>query len=96
MRLLSRAVPAIAGLAMPALSAAQASQSPTAPPPYIAANAIGETRVTPDRATVQVTVDSRGESAASAGSQNRDKQERVITAVKGQGVAAAQVRTSGY
>jgi uncharacterized protein YggE len=52
--------------------------------------------VAPDRAIVQVTVDSRAESAASAGSQNRDKQERVIAAVKAQGIAAPQIRTSGY
>ena len=96
MRMLIRAVPAIAGLAVPALSSAQPSQSPAAPPPYIAASAIGETRVTPDRAIVQVTLDSRAESAASAGSQNRDKQERVIAAVKAQGVAAPQIRTSAY
>ena len=96
MRVFIRAVPAIAGLAVPSPSTAQAAQTPAAPPPYIAASAIGETRVTPDRAVVQVTVDSRAESAASAGAQNRDKQERVIAAVKAQGVAAPQIRTSGY
>lgn len=96
MRMLIRAFPTIVALAVPALSSAQASQSPPAPPPYISASAIGETRVTPDRAIVQVTVDSRGESAANAGSQNRDKQERVIDAVKAQGVATPQIRTSGY
>ena len=96
MRMLVRAVLAIAGLTVPARSSAQPSQSPPAPPPYIAASAISETRVTPDRAIVQVTLDSRAESAAGAGSQNRDKQERVIAAVKAQGVAAPQIRTSAY
>ena len=96
MRIRIRAVPAIAGLAVPALSTAQPSQSPAPPPPYIAASAIGETRVTPDRAIVQVTVDSRAQTAASAGSQNREKQERVIASVKAQGVASPQIRTSGY
>jgi uncharacterized protein YggE len=96
MRMLVRAVPAIAGLAAPAFSSAQSSQSAAPPPPYIAATTVGETRVTPDRAIVQITVDSRAESAASAGSQNRDSQERVITAVKAQGVAAPQIRTAGY
>jgi uncharacterized protein YggE len=81
---------------MPALSISQPSPAPSASRPYIAASAIGETRVTPDRAIVQVTVDSRAESAASAGSQNRDKQERVIAEVKAQGIAAPQIRTSGY
>ena len=96
MRVFIRAVPAIAGLAVASPSTAQPAQTPAPPPPYIAASAIGETRVTPDRAVVQVTVDSRAESAASAGGQNRDKQERVIAAVKAQGVAAPQIRTSGY
>ena len=96
MRRLIRAFPAIAGLTVPALLISQPSQSPPAPRPYIAASAIGEMRVTPDRAIVHVTVDSRAESAASAGSQNRDKQERVIAVVKAQGVAAPQIRTSGY
>lgn len=96
MRVLIRTLLAIASLAAPALSSAQASQSSPAPPPYISASAIGETRVTPDRAIVQVTVDSRAESAASAGSQNREKQERVIDAVTAHGVAAPQIRTSGY
>ncbi|MGH7709763.1 MAG: SIMPL domain-containing protein, partial [Gemmatimonadaceae bacterium] len=95
MRIIVHAVAAIACLAMPALSRAQPSQPPAASP-YIAASAVGETRVTPDRAIVQVTVDSRAESAASAGLQNRDKQERVIAAVKVQGVAAPQIRTSAY
>ena len=70
---------------------------PTQPPPlYIAASAGGETRVTPDRALVQVTVDSRGESAARAGADNRTKQGRVIDSVKATGVASPQIRTAGY
>ncbi|MGH7696259.1 MAG: SIMPL domain-containing protein [Gemmatimonadaceae bacterium] len=95
MRIFVRAVSAIAWLAIPAASSSQPSQSPAASP-YIAASAVGETRVTPDRAIVQVTVDSRAESAASAGVQNRDKQERVIAAVKAEGVAAPQIHTSAY
>lgn len=71
-------------------------QAQQTPPLYIAATAIGETRVTPDRALVQVTVDSRGESAAAAGADNRTKQERVTDAVKASGVAAPQIRTAGY
>lgn len=96
MSTLSRTVCVVAGLAVPTLSKAQPSPSPAPAPPHIAASAIGETRVTPDRAIVQVTVDARAESAARAGSQNRDKQDRVIAAVKLQGVAAPQIRTTGY
>ena len=70
---------------------------PAQPPPLtIAATAVGETRVTPDRALIQVSVDSRGESAASAGAANRIKQGRVIEAVKAIGVASPQIRTAGY
>src|SRR5215207_6316646 len=84
-------------LVMAAPLIAQPGQSPPLPPPpYIAASAVGETRVTPDRALVQVTVDSRGESAANAAAENRTKQERVIAAVKATGVASPQIRTAGY
>jgi uncharacterized protein YggE len=95
MRTLIRAYLTLAGVAMPVISSAQANQWP-AQPLYIAASAVGETRVTPDRAIVLVSVDSRAESAANAGLQNREKQERVIAAVKAQGVAPAQIRTAGY
>ena len=92
-----RVVPAVAALVVAAPLTAQTGQSsPQPPPPYIAASAVGETRVTPDRALVQVTVDSRGESAAAAAAENRTKQERVINAVKATGVASAQIRTAGY
>ncbi|MEW5918279.1 MAG: SIMPL domain-containing protein, partial [Gemmatimonadota bacterium] len=90
------AASAIASLTLAELSFAQTSQAAAESPPYIAASASGETRVTPDRAMLQITVDARAESAASAAAQNRDKQERVIAAVKAHGVAAAQIRTSGY
>ena len=75
---------------------ASAAQLVQPPPLTIAATAAGEARVTPDRALIQVSVDSRGESAASAGADNRIKQERVIEAVKATGVASPQIRTAGY
>ena len=65
-------------------------------PPFIAASAVGETRITPDRAMLNVAVESHAETAAAAGADNATKQKRVIDAVKGAGIAAAQIRTSGY
>jgi uncharacterized protein YggE len=65
-------------------------------PPYIAASAVGESRITPDRAIVQITVDSRNESAGAAGADIRVKQERVTEAVKASGVAPPQIRTTAY
>jgi len=92
-----RVVPAFVAVVIAAPLMAQSAQSSPQPaPPYIAASAVGETRVTPDRALVQVTVDSRGQSAASAAAENRTKQERVIAAVKATGVASPQIRTAGY
>ena len=70
----------------------------TAPgaPPSITASAVGDTRIVPDRAMVSVAVESQGETAAKAGADNAARQARVIDAVKAAGVAAAQIRTSGY
>src|SRR5829696_426814 len=70
--------------------------SPPGAPPYISASAIGDARIVPDRAMVSVAVESQGESAAKAGADNAARQTRVIDAVKAVGIAAAQIRTSGY
>lgn len=69
---------------------------PPQPPPFIATSAVGEARITPDRATLHVAVESRGQSAAAAAAENARLQTRVIEAVKAAGVAAAQIRTAGY
>ena len=55
-----------------------------------------ETRVTPDRAMLSIGVETQGESAAVAASNNARMQSRIIETVKGAGVPAAQIRTSGY
>jgi len=76
---------------------AQAVTSPPAPqPPVIAASAVGETRITPDRAMLNVAVETHAETAAQSGSDNARIQAKIIAAVKAAGVAAAQIRTSGY
>ena len=73
-----------------------ATPTPASPPPFIAASAVGEARVVPDRAMLTVAVESQAPSAAKAGTDNAARQTRVIDAVKAAGVAAAQIRTSGY
>lgn len=65
-------------------------------PPFIAASAVGDSRIVPDRAMVSVAVESHAESAAKAGADNAAMQTRVIDAVKAAGIAAAQIRTAGY
>ena len=79
------------------LLAQVAVSAPNPPqPPFIAASAVGETRITPDRAMLNVAVESHAETAAAAGADNAVKQKRVIDAVKAAGVPAAQIRTAGY
>jgi uncharacterized protein YggE len=96
MRTFVRWIPVFALVSSKSLDAQTGQSAPQPVPLTIAATAVGETRVTPDRALVQVTVDSRGETAADAAAQNRSKQERVIEAVKAAGVASPQIRTAGY
>jgi uncharacterized protein YggE len=66
------------------------------PPPFIAASGVGDARIVPDRAMLTVAVESQAPTAAKAGTDNAARQTRVIDAVKAAGVAAAQIRTSGY
>jgi uncharacterized protein YggE len=76
---------------------AQTSAAPAPqPPPFITASAVGETRIVPDRAMLSIAVESQAPTAAQAGADNATRQTRVIDAVKVAGIAAAQIRTSGY
>jgi len=85
---------ALLAIASTTVTARAVSQSP--PPPAISVTAVGESRVSPDRAMLHVAVESQGGSAAAAASANAARQTKVIDAVKAAGVAAAQIRTSGY
>jgi len=64
--------------------------------PQIVTNASAEVRVTPDRATVQVGVQTRATTAAAASSQNSQKQRAIIDAVKARGIPAEQIGTSNF
>jgi len=82
-------------VAVPA--SAQATSASSAPqPPFMAASAVGEARIIPDRAMLNVAVETQGETAAAAASDNARLQGRIVDAVKGAGIAAPQIRTSGY
>ena len=79
------------------LSTSLAAQSPTVPPvPQIVVSATGEVRVTPDRATINIGVESRAATAAAAAAQNSQKQRAVIEAIKARGVPAEQISTSNF
>jgi len=93
----ARLVPVLAvALAASPVIAQPGQTPPLQPPPNIAVSAVGEAYVTPDRAMLSVAVESQAETAAKAGADNAAKQTRVIDAVKATGIAAAQIRTSGY
>jgi len=85
-------------LAIIAISAPLSAQQPVipAPIPQIVATARGEVKVVPDRANIQISVHTRGETAAAAGAENARKQKAVIDALRALGIDAKDIATSGY
>jgi uncharacterized protein YggE len=79
------------------LTTGLAAQNPSVPPvPQIIVNATGEVRVSPDKATINIGVESRAATAAAAAAQNSQKQRAVIEAIKARGVPAEQISTSNF
>ena len=78
--------------------AAQAPTVPTPvmPPPQIVTSGLGEARTTPDRAMIEVSVQTRAATAAAAAAQNAEKQRAVIAALRAQGLRAEQISTVNY
>lgn len=93
LRAVARCIPV---LAIPLVTLPVSAQVGQVLPPNISTSAVGEAQTVPDRAMLSVAVESQGQSAAAAAATNAAKQTRVIEAIKAAGVAAAQIRTSGY
>lgn len=64
--------------------------------PTVAASGHGEARVTPDRATLSIGVETKGATAAQASAENARKQRAVVDAIKALGVADQQISTVDY
>jgi uncharacterized protein YggE len=64
--------------------------------PQIVTSASGEVRIAPDKATINIGVQTRATTAAAAASQNSQKQRAVIDAIKAKGVPAEQIATSNF
>jgi uncharacterized protein len=64
--------------------------------PQIVTSAQGEARVAPDKATINVGVQTRATTAAAAATQNSQKQRAIIDAIKAKGVPAEQITTSNF
>jgi uncharacterized protein len=64
--------------------------------PQIAVAARGEIQVTPDRANIQISVQTRAATAAAAANENATKQSAVIAALRALGLSADQISTVDY
>lgn len=64
--------------------------------PQIAVASRGEVKVVPDRATIQISVQTRAETAAAAASDNAKKQKAVVDALRALGIDAKDISTANY
>jgi uncharacterized protein len=98
----SRAFSAVTTIVLTAaaLAGTQGAAQTTAPepptPPQIVTTGHGESRLTPDRATLLIAVETRGATAAAAGSDNASRQRATLEALHALGLPKAQFSTAGY
>jgi uncharacterized protein YggE len=79
------------------LTAQQPAINPTVDlGPQIITSARGEVRVVPDRATIQISVQTRAATAAAAASENATKQKAVFDALRALGLESDQLSTINY
>jgi uncharacterized protein len=64
--------------------------------PQIAVTGRGEVKVSPDRATIQISVQTRASTAAAAAAENANKQQAVLTALRSLGLRNDQLSTINY
>jgi uncharacterized protein len=65
-------------------------------PPHIAVSGVGETRVTPDRAVINIGVHSRATTAAAAARDNGRKQQAIIDTLRALGIPREQISTTQF
>jgi uncharacterized protein YggE len=75
---------------------AQDSRTPIDAIPQISVGGRGEVKISPDRATIQISVQTRAVTAAAAAAENANKQQSVITALKALGLGNDQLSTINY
>jgi uncharacterized protein YggE len=80
----------------PVTSHAQDSRAPLDPIPQISVVGRGEIKISPDRATIQISVQTRAVTAASAAAENATKQQSVLSALKALGLTDDQLSTINY
>ena len=95
LRIRTRQLPAIAALLFVPL-ASMAGQTAPLSLPVLATSGQGEAKVTPDRASVMVNVQSRAATAAAAAADNASRTRAVLDAIGKLGLSKEQVSTEGY
>lgn len=86
----------VALILTPAIAHPQATNAAIEQIPQIAVVGHGEVKVTPDRATLQVSVQTRGTTAAAAAAENATRQQSVISALRALGFGNDQLSTINY
>ncbi|MFN2565265.1 MAG: SIMPL domain-containing protein [Gemmatimonadaceae bacterium] len=90
-------IPVVALFGWSALAEAQQPSGTAAPsPPQIIVSGSGESRVTPDRAIINVGVYSRATTAAAAARENARKQQAIIDTLTSLGFGRDQISTLNY
>jgi len=90
----SKTLVILLGLLTPLTAHAQDSRATTEP--QIAVTGRGEVKVSPDRATIQISVQTRASTAAAAAAENANKQQAVLTALRSLGLGNDQLSTINY
>jgi uncharacterized protein YggE len=84
------------GVIAPLTLHGQDSRAPIDLIPQISVVGRGEIKVSPDRATIQISVQTRAPGAAAAAAENANKQQAVMTALRALGLGTDQLSTINY
>jgi uncharacterized protein YggE len=87
---------AILAVLTPVTVHAQDTRAPLDAIPQISVVGRGEIKVSPDRATIQISVQTRAVTAAAAAAENATKQQSVLSALKALGLTDDQLSTINY
>jgi len=72
------------------------AQSAVVAPPQVSVQARGEIQVAPDRARVQIGIETQAKTAAAAAAENNRKQTAILTAIRALGVSSSAITTLNY
>lgn len=86
----------LATIVAPLSGQSQDTRAPFEPVPNISVVGRQEVKVSPDRATIQISVQTRAATAAAAGAQNATKLQAVLSALRKLGLTNDQLSTVNY